>query len=83
MVWIDGEWVFSGGMYTWQRGGWVAPPPAARFAPWRAFYQPDGRLMLAPGAWYDARRRPLTTREPILEAYTPPNEFTSESEVGR
>jgi hypothetical protein len=82
-VWIDGEWVFSAGSYTWQRGGWVVPPQEGRFAPWHAYYRADGSLMLAPGTWYDARGRRLPNLEPRLEAYTPPNEFTSESEVGR
>src|SRR5687767_2081562 len=34
VVWVDGEWVFSGSSYVWRRGGWVAMPRAARFAPW-------------------------------------------------
>lgn len=83
VVWIDGEWVFSAGSYTWQRGGWVVPPQSGRFAPWHVYYRPDGRLMLAPGTWYDERGRRLPNREPLLEAFTPPNEFTSETEVGR
>lgn len=83
VVWVDGEWFFSGSAFTWHRGGWVVAPPSARFAPWHAKYRPDGRLMLAQGAWYDSRMRRLPAPEPIAQAYTPPNEFISELEVGR
>lgn len=83
VVWIDGEWVFSGSSFVWRRGGWVVTPRAARFAPWHTQYQPDGRLMLASGTWYDTQRKPLPAPEPIVEATTPPNEFTSELDVNR
>jgi hypothetical protein len=82
-VWIDGEWVFQGRRFVWQRGGWVYPPPGARFAPWRAVYQRDGRLMLAPGTWYDAAGNALPRPELARSAATPPNEATSEAQVGR
>lgn len=83
VVWIDGEWVLSGSSFVWRRGGWVVMPRAARFAPWHARYQADGRLMLASGTWYDAQRQPLPAPNPIVEAMTPPNEFTSELDVNR
>lgn len=83
VVWIDGEWRYQGRSFVWRRGGWVVPPPAGRFAPWRSWYRRDGRLMLAPGTWYDARRQRLRWLEPILPAYTPPNEVTSEFQTGR
>jgi hypothetical protein len=83
LVWVDGEWVFHGDVFVWRRGGWVAPPQAARFAPWQAFYRRDGRLMLAPGTWYNAQNERLRRPEPVTPAYTPPNEITSELQTGR
>ncbi|HEX6767157.1 MAG TPA: hypothetical protein VF103_16785 [Polyangiaceae bacterium] len=82
-VWIDGEWVFHGRSFAWQRGGWVIPPPGARFARWRAVYQRDGRLMLAPGTWYDASGHAVARPDVVVSATTPPNEITSESQTGR
>ena len=83
VVWIDGEWRYRGRAFVWRRGGWVVPPPASRFAPWRSWYRRDGRLVLAPGTWYDARHERLRWPEPIVPAYTPPNEVTSELQTGR
>ena len=82
-VWIDGEWAFHGRTYVWQRGGWVFPPEGARFAPWRALYQNNGRLMLAPGTWYDENGKSLPPPEVLTPARTPPNEITAESQSGR
>lgn len=82
-VWVDGEWVFHGQSFVWRRGGWVVPPPASRFAPWRSWYRRDGRLMLASGAWYDEKRERIRRPEPRAPAVTPPNEVTSESQTGR
>jgi hypothetical protein len=83
VVWIDGEWVFHGRDYVWRRGGWVVPPPTGRFAAWRSWYRRDGRLMLAPGSWYDTRQERLRAPRPLLPAFTPPNEITSETQTGR
>jgi hypothetical protein len=82
-VWVDGEWAFHGRMYVWQRGGWVRPPPGARFAPWRALYRRNGRLLLAPGTWYDGSGNALPRPEVIAPATTPPNEITTETQSGR
>lgn len=82
-VWIDGEWVTHGDSYVWRRGGWVVPPAHSRFAPWRAWYRRDGRLMLARGTWYDAKGERVRSPQPIVPAYTPPNEITSEFQTGR
>jgi hypothetical protein len=82
-VWIDGEWVFHGSTYVWQRGGWVYPPPGARYAPWRALYQKNGRLWLAPGTWYDENGNALPLPEIAKAARTPPNEVTAEMQTGR
>lgn len=83
VVWVDGEWTSHGDTYVWRRGGWFAPPAQSRFAPWRAWYRRDGRLMMARGTWYDAKGERLRTPEPIEPASTPPNERTSEFQTGR
>jgi hypothetical protein len=83
VVWIDGEWRFRGQGFAWRRGGWVVPPTASSFAPWRAWYRSDGRLMLAPGTWYDAKHERLRAPQPLVPAFTPPNERTSEAQTGR
>jgi hypothetical protein len=82
-VWLDGEWVAHGDAYVWRRGGWVMPPPQARFAPWRVWYRRDGRLMMARGTWYDAKGERLRPPTPVAPATTPPNEVTSEYQTGR
>jgi hypothetical protein len=83
LVWIDGEWVFHGSSFVWRRGGWVAPPPMGRFAPWQAWYRRDGRLMLASGTWYDAKNQRIRRPPAAVPASTPPNEVTSEFQTGR
>jgi hypothetical protein len=83
VIWIDGEWVFHGRSYAWQRGGWVEPPTGARFAPWRALYRRNGRLLLAPGTWYDRSGNALPRPEVAVPATTPPNEITVEAQSGR
>jgi hypothetical protein len=83
VVWIDGEWSYHGSGYVWRRGGWVEPPPASRFAAWRTWYRSDGRLLMAPGTWYDAKHQRVRRPEPLLPATTPPNEVTSELQTGR
>lgn len=82
-VWIDGEWVFRGGFYVWERGGWVAEPSSARYAAWHARYLPDGRLMLARGRWYDDGGRRVRRPEIVQPATTPSNEVTSEFQTAR
>ena len=82
-VWLDGDWVFQGQSYVWQRGGWVYPERDARFAPARSIYLPDGRLLLAPGTWFDRQGRRLPPPDIAVPATTPPNELTAESQTGR
>ncbi len=82
-VWVDGEWVSHGNEYVWRRGGWVVPPARSQFAPWRAWYRRDGRLMMAPGTWYDAKHERLRRPEPVAPAATPTNDFTPETQTGR
>ena len=83
VVWVDGEWTSRGNEYVWRRGGWVQPPPRSRFAPWRSWYRRDGRLMMAPGTWYDSKGERLRRPQPVVPAFSPPNEVTSESQTGR
>lgn len=83
VVWVDGEWVFHGEGYVWRRGGWVTPPPKSKFAPWHTWYRSDGRLMMARGTWYDAKRERLRPPRPTTPAETPPNQVTSEFQTGR
>ena len=83
VVWLDGEWIYRGRAFAWRRGGWVVPPPSGRFAPWQSWYRRDGRLMLARGTWYNAKRERLRWIEPLVPAETPANEVTSEFQTGR
>jgi hypothetical protein len=43
----------------------------------------DGRIVFAPGAWYDESGRPLATPKTILYARSPPNQTTVETEAAR
>jgi len=81
-LWIDGHWAWRGGQFVWQRGGWVAPPKGARFAHWRIRYSQDGTLQFAEETWYDAKLEPIASPKKLVEAYTPPNELTPESQHG-
>lgn len=83
LVWLDGDWSFRGRSYAWRRGGWFVVPVGARYAPSRLEYLRDGRLMFAPGAWYDARRQILPRLRAAQPAAAPPNEVTSEFQTGR
>lgn len=82
-VWVDGQWTFQGRFYSWERGNWVIPPARARHAPWRYVFTEDGRILFAPGIWYDAQGRRMEGPEPVAHASTPPNEFTPESLTSR
>lgn len=83
VVWIDGDWSFRGKGYVWRRGGWVVPPPGARYAPSQIRYLTDGRVLFAPGTWYDANGEPAPNPIKIAPASTPPNEVTAEYLTGR
>ncbi len=83
VVWIDGEWKSHGNEFVWRRGGWVVPPAQSRFAAWRAWYRRDGRLMMAPGTWYNTKHERVRAPEPVQAAFTPANERTPESQTGR
>jgi hypothetical protein len=82
-VWVDGYWVWRGRSYVWQRGGWVHAPDGAAYASWQANLAQDGRLLFAPGTWYDDKRQRLDPPSVLEAARTPPNQTTSESEVAR
>lgn len=83
VVWIDGGWTFRGKSYAWQRGGWFIAPRGGKYAASRIVYLEGGRLMFAPGTWYDVNRQPLPRERAVAPAYTPPNDVTSEFQTGR
>jgi hypothetical protein len=83
VVWMDGEWIYQNSGFVWRRGGWVVPPPQGRFASSQTHYLADGRLLLACGTWYDEAQHPLNFIEPIVPAFTPLNDVTSEVDVSR
>ena len=83
IVWIDGDWVYRGKFYAWQRGGWFEAPEGGQYAPSRILYLEGGRLMFAPGTWYDENREPLPRLRALVPASTPANEVTSEFQTGR
>ena len=82
-VWVEGSWKFRRKSYTWQRGGWFIPPAGAHYARSEIYYPQDGRVMFAPGLWYDASGQALDHIRPVSPAGTPKNEFTSEAETAR
>jgi hypothetical protein len=82
-LWVDGDWVFRGRAYVWQRGGWVEVTSAASYAPSAVLYLPDGRLKFAPATWYDDKAQVLPRPERLSTAVTPPNEVTAEAVTGR
>lgn len=82
-VWVDGHWIWRGSYYVWQRGGWLRPPADARYATWQSVFARDGRLLFAPGAWYDASSRPVAPPKLVAVARTPPNQLTVETEAAR
>ena len=82
-VWLDGDWVFRGRRYAWRRGGWYEPRDEVAYAPSRVVFESDGRVLFAPGGWYDSRRAPLDDIRPITPAAIPKNEFTAETQAAR
>lgn len=61
----------------------MRPPAGAHYAPWRLRYLRDGTLLFAESTWYDPRGNKLAEPTPVVAAYTPPNEFTPESQTTR
>ena len=82
-VWVDGHWVWRGRYYVWFRGGWLLAPENASYATWQTRLKKDGRLLFAPGAWYDENHRSIAPPEPVVMARTPPNQTTPETEAAR
>ncbi len=81
-LWVDGHWAWRGGTFVWERGGWVAPPAGSRFAHWRIRYAQDGTLMFAEEVWYDTQLKPIASPKKLVDAFTPPNELTPETQHG-
>lgn len=82
-IWIDGYWVWRGRYYVWQRGGWLKPAENTAYATWQTVLAKDGRLLFAPGTWYDSNDRPLATPDFLVVARTPLNQTTVETEAAR
>jgi hypothetical protein len=82
-VWVDGHWIWRGRYYVWQRGGWLRPPPEVGYATWQSVFSRDGRLLFAPGAWYDKSSRQIEQPALVAVARTPPNQLTIETEAAR
>jgi hypothetical protein len=77
-VWVDGQWLWRGRYWVWDKGGWVVPPDRAKFSRWDAYYRADGTLLFAEGAWRDPRGRRLPPPRVLAPAATPPTEQTAE-----
>ncbi len=79
-VWVDGQWIWRGRYYVWQRGGWLIPPAGAYFAPWRKYYTKDGTLYFADGTWRRKSDRARIVHPPFVRsAETPATRNTPES----
>jgi hypothetical protein len=64
-VWVDGQWTWSvKARWRWRPGGWVAPPPDAKFSPWSTVRRADGILLFAAPAWRDGRGRVIEAPGP-------------------
>jgi hypothetical protein len=82
-VWVDGNWVWRGRYYVWQRGGWLAPPEGASYATWQSLLAKDGRIVFATGQWYGPDHRPVAAPKMLAVARTPTNQTTIETEAAR
>lgn len=82
-VWVDGNWVWRGRYYVWQRGGWMQQLDGLSYASWQCRLANDGRLLFAKGTWYDVHREPAPAPPVLSAARTPPNETTIETEAPR
>lgn len=82
-VWVDGNWVWRGRYYVWQRGGWMKEIAGLAYADWQVRLANDGRLLFAKGTWYDPQREPAPAPPVARPAHTPPNEATIETEAPR
>jgi hypothetical protein len=61
----------------------VKPPENAAYATWRSRLARDGRLLFAPGVWYDAKGQDMTPPDVVSKARTPPSQTTPETEAPR
>jgi hypothetical protein len=82
-VWVEGSWRFRNKSYAWRKGGWFMPPEKARYARPKVVFSLDGRVMYAPGTWYDASGGAFENLRPLVPAARPRNEMTSEAETAR
>lgn len=56
-VWVDGQWVWGGDAYSWQRGKWVVPVEGAYYARPQIVRRVGGGLVYFGGSWH----RPAAT----------------------
>lgn len=63
-VWTGGQWERVDAQWRWVRGGWVVPPPGARFTGFRVRREKDGSLRFAAARWTDATLRPIEVGQP-------------------
>ena len=45
-------------------------------------YSQDGTLLFAEETWYDAQLKPMPSPKKVVDAFSPPNELTPESQHG-
>jgi hypothetical protein len=77
-VWVDGQWLWRGRYWVWDKGAWVEPAPDSVFHPWDTRYRADGTLEFARARWTDRNGRELPEPRVLREAATPPSEKTAE-----
>jgi len=81
VVWIDGEWTFRRGRWSWSPGHWVVPPPDQTFSPWVVVRGVDGQLWQAPGTWRDAKGNAVEAPTPIVVAVVDSGQVVNASGV--
>ena len=58
-IWLGGEWDYRFRRWIWTYGRWVMPPAGATYARWALQRDDKGELAFAPGAWRNAKGRPV------------------------
>jgi hypothetical protein len=71
-AWVDGEWAWRARRWLWLPGRWVVAPKAARYSPWTVTRAADGTVLVAPGAWRDARGEVIAPPPPLAVAAVSP-----------
>jgi hypothetical protein len=79
LVWLDGEWEWSGSKWGWTAGRWVVAPPDATFSPWTTVRDERGTVYFASGVWKDATGRALPPPPAIVTGRPTAGDVTSPS----